>query len=136
MLAFIAGHFICAVPRPVQLSRPTVARRRDSESQLQSLVARVQCGDWPPLLTSLLRDRLKGAESSEKGAESSEKGAESQLVPRSIYRETLFLNMSVLSCDVDIGRKEGACVLLAHWIYVHTIVLVSVVSFILSWCHL
>lgn len=73
---------------------PMAAKRRNSESQLQSLVARVQCGDWPPVLTSLLRDRLQSGD---------RQGAESQLLPRSIYRETLFLNMTVSSGHLDIG---------------------------------
>lgn len=85
------------MPRPLQISRPQV-KRRDSESQLQSLVARVQCGDWPPVISSLLRDRLKGAES-----EAKEVGLEAGLLPRSIYRETLFLNMTVSAGHVDIG---------------------------------
>ena len=82
----------CLVPRPLPLSQPA-KNRRDSQSQLQSLVARVQCGDWPPVLTSLLKDRLQGAGPT----------AEDQL-PRSIYRETLFLNMTVSSGHVDIGE--------------------------------
>lgn len=75
------------------------AKRRNSESQLQSLVARVQCGDWPPVLTSLLRDRLKG-----EGSESKEVGSVIEPVPRSIYRETLFLTMTISAANVDIGR--------------------------------
>ena len=89
-----------AVPRPVmRLSQPGVYKRRDSESQLQSLVARVQCGDWPPVLTSLLRDRVQEA--------GSEEAAQEELTPRSIYRETLFLNMTVpKSSLLEIGMSD------------------------------
>ena len=85
------------VPRPLPTSGPL--KRRDSESQLQSLVARVQCGEWPPVITSLLRDRLKGAGQHE----AKEAGQEEELVARSIYRETLFLNMTV-SGHLDAGK--------------------------------
>lgn len=92
------------------MTRP-VTKRRDSESQLQSLVARVQCGDWMPVITSLLRDRLKEAES---GAGKEGVKKEEGLLNRSIYRETLFLNMTV-SRHMDIGtcmclrRCMGGC---------------------------
>ncbi len=89
-----ANDYFFAVPRPLRLSKPGVNKRRDSESQLQSLVARVQCGDWPPLLTSLLRDRVKEA-----GSEV----VKEKLSPRSIYRETLFLNMIVSTSLLEIG---------------------------------
>lgn len=88
------------VPRPLPISRPAPqVKRRDSEGQLQSLVARVQCGDWPPVVTSLLRDRLKGA-----GSEATEAGPEAELLPRSIYRETLFLNVTISAGHFDIGK--------------------------------
>ena len=55
------------------------------------------------MLTSLLRDRLKGeAVSRGQGEES----AERKLLPRSIYRETLFLNMTVLASRLDIGMEN------------------------------
>lgn len=67
------------------LANPELKRRRDSESQLQSLVARIQCGDWAPVISSLLVDRFE-----EVGSESREED-----LPRSIYRETLFLKMAI-----------------------------------------
>ena len=60
-------------------------------SQLQSLVARIQCGDLVPVLTSLLKDR------DEKGV-----GQGAGLTHRSLYRETLFLQCILL--DNDIGE--------------------------------
>lgn len=91
------------MPRPLEFSKPEPVKRRDSESQLQSLVARIQCGDWPPVVTSLLKDRVKGAGPTSKEAESMLKEAESGPVPRSIYRETLFLTMTVSPGHVNIG---------------------------------
>lgn len=92
-----------AVPRPLLISKPG-EERRDSESQLQSLVARVQCGDWPPVITSLLRDRLKAASEAKEAGTGAE--SEAELYPRSIYRETLFLNMIVSSGRLDIGMPS------------------------------
>ena len=106
-LAIFAPHVTRPVPRPMPLSKPLMAaKRRNSESQLQSLVARVQCGDWPPVLTSLLRDRLQS-----NGQGEGSQGAESQLLPRSIYRETLFLNVMVSSSHLDIGT---CFIMIAH----------------------
>ncbi len=85
--------------RPVKLDASPGLNRQDSESQLQSLVARTQCRDIPPVLTSLLRDRLKRAEC----------GSKEKLVQRSIYREILFLYMTV-SGQVDIGMYVCVCV--------------------------
>ena len=75
-------------------------KRRDSESQLQSLVARIQCGDWSPVISSLLKDRMEeGGGSGEERPLSPEELLEKNILPRprSIYREILFLKMAVSS---------------------------------------
>ena len=58
-------------------------------SQLQSLVARTQCGDLVPVLRSLLEDR---------------KARDGHLTTRSLYRETLFLKCVLSDGNVDIGE--------------------------------
>lgn len=90
-------------PRVLQVPpTPSGLQKRDSEMQLQSLVARTQCGDLLPVLRSLLEDRQgQGAETEEKGAGP---------IPRSTYRETLFLK-TVLSdgvIDVELFEREYA----------------------------
>jgi len=62
-------------------------------SQLQSLVARTQCGDLLPVLNSLLEDR-KQKRVGKEGVE---------LASRSVYRETLFLKSVLANGYIDIG---------------------------------
>ncbi len=59
--------------------------------QLQSLVARTQCGDLLTVLCSLLEDRQHG---------------EPHLTNRSTYRETLFLKMVLSTGVFDIGEAS------------------------------
>ena len=63
-------------------------------SQLQSLVARTQCGDFLTVLNSLLKDRRKQGDG--------EEGA--GLLSRSVYREILFLKSVLSDGNIDVGR--------------------------------
>ena len=86
-------------------------------SQLQSLVARTQCGDFLTVLNSLLEDRRKQGVG--------EEGA--GLLSRSVYREILFLKSVLSDGNIDIGRHTITVsslhsifhiTLLAHYILV------------------
>ena len=88
--------------REVWLQAKPEIKGRDSESQLQSLVARIQCGEWTSILSSLLIDRHKDGVSSEE-----------ECLSRSIYRETLFLKLAV-SRHVNLGEQvccDNLCML-------------------------
>lgn len=69
--------------------------------QLQSLVARTQCGDFFTVLNSLLEDRRK------EGVR--EEGA--GLLSRSVYREILFLKSVLSDGNIDIGRHTTSVIL-------------------------
>ena len=74
-------------------------------SQLQSLVARTQCGDFLTVLNSLLEDRRK------QGVREEGVG----LLSRSVYREILFLKSVLSDGNIDIGRYTITVTKLAHY---------------------
>ena len=74
-------------------------------SQLQSLVARTQCGDFLTVLNSLLEDRRKQGVGEEGVG----------LLSRSVYREILFLKSVLSDGNIDIGRYTITVTKLAHY---------------------
>lgn len=109
-----------AVPgrREAQLLAKPEFMRRDSESQLQSLVARIQCGDWTPVLSSLLKDRLREeGPQAEEARPDPEQSVVQEYLPRSVYRETLFLKMAI-SRRVNLG-KARTCIM--HVCIIHVL---------------
>ena len=63
-------------------------------SQLQSLVARIQCGDLLYAMRCLLEDRLPH-----------EDGEPAAAAHHSVYRQLLFLRCAVHPRSVDIGKQ-------------------------------
>ena len=74
-------------------------------SQLQSLVARTQCGDFLTVLNSLLEDRRKQGVGEEGVG----------LLSRSVYREILFLKSVLSDGNIDIGRYTITVTKLVHY---------------------
>ena len=92
----------------LSLSLPlSLSLTRTVHSQLQSLVARTQCGDLCPVLCSLLKDRASLSRTSSDQSNQTQ----TQLSSRSIYRETLFLK-SVLNNSINTGECEEKILLL------------------------
>jgi hypothetical protein len=87
------------VPRAMQLPSSPGMTRRDSSSQLQSLVAKTQWGQLTPVLTNLLEDRQRSVAA----ASSTERRPRH----RSVYRETLFFKAAIMgSINVDQFDQE------------------------------
>ena len=87
-----------------------------SHRQLQSLVARTQCGDLLHVLISLLQDRQQLASTPEEREEEGEKEEEEEEDRgkederkrrwRSVYRETLFLKCVTQEENIDVGEAS------------------------------